>query len=122
MAKENAKEKPPFLIRRFLHYRNRRPLSLFVTPPFFLSRHLPFFLFVIRRHSRLSIRRLDRRIQRKGQTTPSAEDRLTIRWIRRMNRRMTWVEGDRMDSPVTPANDDSVIGDQLPVIGNPCGA
>jgi len=27
-----------------------------------------------------------------------------------------------MDSPVTPANDDSVIGDQLPVIGNPCGA
>ena len=71
---------------------DRRRHSLSPPPSPRSSSPFPFVItpFAIRRALPLVIRRPDRRIQQKGETTPGAGAASTVRWIRRLNRRMTW--------------------------------
>ncbi len=79
-------------------------LSSLTTPHLRLPIVIPFPLLVIRRPRVAARDRLDQRIQRTGETAPSAGNVITAGWIRRSS----------------AANDDSVISDRLLVIRNPC--
>jgi len=61
---------------------------------------------VTRHHPLFVIRRLDRRIQREGETAPDAEVVCAAGWVCRICRRTTREGAAGIGSPVKPANDE----------------